>query len=115
MKNMELDNLINFIKENIAFNDIEAITIIEEYYTVEKGGAIDAILHLNHGDKKTFRDFETTFIWNLQLLISAYFDVTSLDSNRWNKAEFTVYKDGRYEVKTWWDSEFQISLYGEDN
>ncbi len=40
---------------------------------------------------------------------------TSLGSNRWNKAGFTVYKDGRYEVKTWWDSEFQISLYGEDN
>lgn len=115
MESTELKTLIGFIKENTVFNEIISKTIIVEYYTIEKGGSLDSILHLQNGDIITFRDFDTSFIWSIWSLINLYFNATSYSTNRWNKAEFTVYKDGRYDVKTWWDSEFQISLYGEDN
>ncbi|WP_028664766.1 hypothetical protein [Runella zeae] len=29
----------------------------------------------------------------------------------WNKAIFTTYSDGHFEVKTWWDEDFQKQLY----
>ncbi|MDI9858339.1 hypothetical protein [Flectobacillus roseus] len=52
---------------------------------------------------------------NINMWLWDWWNQTCSSENRWNKAELTVYKDGKYEVRTWWDSEFQILLYGEDN
>ena len=85
-----------------------------EIFTNEKGSGITGECFDSNNLKVSYLDvFELNLDFNDW--IQEWFNMSGLSQNRWNKAELTVYKDGKYEVKTCWDSEFQISLYGEDN
>ncbi|WP_273215125.1 hypothetical protein [Runella zeae] len=33
------------------------------------------------------------------------------ENKKWNKSQFTTFKNGHFEVKTWWDEDFQKELY----
>ncbi|MDI9867733.1 hypothetical protein [Flectobacillus roseus] len=85
-----------------------------EIFTNEKGSGITGECFDSNNLKVSYLDvFELNHDFNDW--IQEWFNMSGISQNRWNKAELTVYKDGKYEVRTWWDSEFQILLYGEDN
>ncbi len=52
--------------------------------------------------------------WDLADILHPWNAETLNTPERWNKAQSTIYKDGRIEIKSWWDAEFQKSLYNTD-
>jgi hypothetical protein len=108
MKSLEAisETIVSLIMPNEAFKSKTFI----EFYDKEQG----------YGLKGEYFDINDSFTGYLSFkgkidILDEHILSWHLNSEKWNKAEFTVYKDGRYEVKTWWDAEFQKSLYGTED
>jgi len=114
-KHEETFNKLKEITKNLPdIPNYKSKVLLMEIYDKEQGNGFSAYcIDENNAIFGIDADIDYEFSFNEK--IAEWHKETSIRENRWNKAEFTVYKDGRYEVKTWWDSEFQISLYGEDN
>lgn len=85
-----------------------------EIYTLEDGSGIWGECFSKEGEK-----IASLIVSKLSLefdrLIAEWNAVTSLNDNKWNKAEITIYRNGAYELRTWWDVEFQKCLYGTED
>ncbi len=106
-----IDKIIEFINVESKQTNFISITIFVNYFTKEDEFEIDREIVNTNGEKYIDRNFPVKFLIEFDDLIREYHS----KQKTWNKAMFTVYKDGSYTTKTWWDSEFQISLYGIDN
>ena len=105
----EIKQITDLITATIP-EDCFGLLVEIDFYTREigfriQGDGLDSsgcfVKYMNYGD---LSDFISTAIhsWNFKTINTP---------GRWNKSRFVVYKDGRTEVKTWWDQEFQRSLY----
>ena len=110
-----MSEIFRLIKENTSFEENEAVKLVIEYYAREMGNSIDRFYTKKDGMIVNDRSISSEFIWNFGLKLDDFFQKSSIGENRWNKAEFTLYKDGHYEVNTWWDVKFQKSLYGTED
>lgn len=115
MKEGLVTEIFKLIKENTSFEENEVVKFTIEYYTKEIGNSIDRFYTKNDGIVVNDRSLDAAFIWNFGSKLDEFFQESSIGENCWNKAEFILFKDGRYEVNTWWDTDFQKSLYGTEN
>lgn len=92
----------------------QSISLLMEIYEREPGNGFTATYVNSEGEKSSIdADVQYNFMFNFEIF--SWHKETSIGENRWNKAEFTVNKNGTYEVKTWWDADLQKSLYGDED
>ena len=101
----ELDLLFENFKNRIDFSKSWDVAVfIIKFHTKETGAGSCSIQFAENG--------EYNFISMKGLPFESINRIQSSSSDKWNKAVLTIYKDETYYFKTWWDAEFQKSLYG---
>ena len=82
-----------------------------EYYNKEDGYGIQGDCINFDSEFIQFMNYSGGINDNLSEPIRTWNYELANTSERWNKARIIVFRDGRTEVKSWWDEDFQKSLY----
>ena len=86
----------------------DVATFIIEYYDREPGNGSCCLQIASNGE---FYPINMSKLGLLEILN----EIQDGISTKWNKAVLTIYKDETHYFKTWWDAEFQKSLYGTED
>lgn len=106
----QITTLINALMSVIP-DDCDGLLTEIEYYTKEKGYGIQGdcitiktefVRYMNYSGGINKKLSSYIHSWNNNL-------INTID--KWNKAQITVYRDGRSDVRAWWDEDFQKALY----
>lgn len=90
----------------ITENTHKLVTVIS-FDRIERGFSLIGDFFDNNDNFITYASYNNAF--ELRSLIFDWQEKTIYSP--WNKATFTTYANGKYEIKTWWDEDFQKSLH----
>lgn len=91
-------------------NEFDEVVVSIKYFTKER--ALNFKITHNYKGDKFNTDVGKLFEEGLFIdeEIENWYENTYHMKN-WNVAIYKLFKDGQYESKTWWDEEFQKSIY----
>ncbi len=107
---MDYAQKLKEIFQQLLIENINTLVVEIDYYTEEKGFGIKGNTFNNEGLHLSYLDFDAEIVWNISDILIEWQNGI-YEEQRWNKAIFTTYSDGHFEVKTWWDEDFQKELY----
>ncbi|RYU97071.1 hypothetical protein [Emticicia agri] len=95
--------------EILSIGDINSFCIKAqiEVYTREDGSGIRGQCFDSEGKKISSLNVSKLRL-EFDRLVSEWNALTSSNDNKWNKAELSIYRNGNYEVTTWWDTEIFV-------
>ncbi|KAB7732968.1 hypothetical protein F5984_03220 [Rudanella paleaurantiibacter] len=91
----------------------ETCVLVMEYYNREPGVGYKAYC-TNKSGQNVDIDADVNYDFLFLYKIIEWNRENATSSNLWNKAQFSLNIKGSFEIKTWWDEEFQKKLYNED-
>lgn len=90
----------------------EICVLVMEYYNQEPGVGYSAYC-INTNGQTIDIDADVNYDFLFLYKIIDWNKENAIINNLWNKAQFSLNNEGNFEIKTWWDEEFQKRLYGE--
>lgn len=106
------NKLIKVFYRNFSPDCSRTVSSID-YYTRERGFRLQGNSFDHSGNFNGRVNYCGDIAHDVKEVIDAWNTKTAETPQRWNKAQFVVYHDGRSEVTSWWDDEFHLFMYGE--